>query len=137
MEYCNHAYVMGANKMLYALQSYYCEGGGVELHLTELNPFTGEVNRNVLAEGRYWADVHPLDTTVHGNKLFYVNENKKEGFTLGVVDLDTKEVIEDFALEAKGYHVDKPVVTDEKVYVLIYFDDVTQNELRIYANEYN
>ena len=40
MEYCNHAYVMGANKMLYALQSYYCEGGRVELHLTELNPFT-------------------------------------------------------------------------------------------------
>ena len=47
--------------MLYALQSYYYEGGGVEMHLTKLNPFKGEVNRNVLEEGRYWADIHPLD----------------------------------------------------------------------------
>ena len=133
MEYCNHAYVMGANKMLYALQSYYCEGGGVELHLTELNPFTGEVNRNVLAEGRYWADVHPLDTTIHGNKLFYVNENKKEGFTLGVVDLDRKELIEDIALKASAYATKAPMVTDNKIYVFLH---CKKNELRIYENEY-
>lgn len=136
-EYCNYAYVMGPNKMLYALQSYYCADHRVELHLTELNPFTGEVDMKVIKEGDDWGDVHVLDTTIHGNKLFYLNQNKKIGRSLGVVDLDTKEVIEDFALEAKGYHVGKPVVTDEKVYVLIYFDDVTQNELRIYANEYN
>ena len=133
MEYCNHAYVMGANKMLYALQSYYCEGGGVELHLTELNPFTGEVNRNVLAEGRYWADVHPLDTTIHGNKLFYVNENKKEGFTLGVVDLDRKELIEDIALKASAYATKAPMVTDNKIYVFLH---CKKNGLRIYENEY-
>ena len=134
MDYCNHAYVMGANKMLYALQSYYFEGGGVELHLTELNPFTGEVNRNVLAEGRYWADVHPLDTTIHGNKLFYVNENKKEGFTLGVVDLDRKELIEDIALKASAYATKAPMVTDNKIYVFLHCDK--KNELRIYENEY-
>lgn len=133
MDYCSYAYVMGPDKMLYALQSYYCEGGGVELHLTELNPFTGEVNRNVLAEGRYWADVHPLDTTIYGNKLFYVNENKKEGFTLGVVDLDRKELIEDIALKASAYATKAPMVTDNKIYVFLH---CKKNELRIYENEY-
>ena len=134
IDYCNHAYVMGPNKMLYALQSYYYEGGGVEMHLTKLNPFKGEVNRNVLEEGRYWADIHPLDTTVYGNKLFYVNENRKEGFTLGVVDLDRKELIEDIALKASAYATKAPIVTDNKIYVFIHCNK--KNELRIYENKY-
>ena len=135
-DYCDYTYVMGPNKMLYALHKYHCADHRVELRLTELNPFTGEVDVKVIKEGDYWGDVHVRNTTIHGNKLFYVNQNKKVGRSLGVVDLDTKEVIEDFALEAKGYHVDKPIVTDEKVYVLIYHDGVAQNELRIYKNEY-
>lgn len=136
MDYCSYAYVMGPDKMLYALQSYYCKDHRVELRLWQLNPFTGEVDMKVIKEGEYWGDVRILNTTIHGNKLFYVNQNKKVGRSLGVVDLDTKEVIEDFALEAKGYHVDAPIVSDEKVYVLIYHDGVAQNELRIYKNEY-
>ena len=135
-DYCDYTYVMGPNKMLYALHKYHCADHRVELRLTELNPFTGEVDVKVIKEGDYWGDVHVRNTTIHGNKLFYVNQNKKVGRSLGVVDLDTKEVIEDFALEAKGYHVDKPIVTDEKVYVLIHHDGVAQNELRIYENEY-
>ncbi len=136
MDYCSYAYVMGPDKMLYALQSYYCKDHRVELRLWQLNPFTGEVDMKVIKEGEYWGNVRILNTTIHGNKLFYVNQNKKVGRSLGVVDLDTKEVIEDFALEAKGYHVDAPIVSDEKVYVLIYHDGVAQNELRIYKNEY-
>lgn len=136
MDYCSYAYVMGPDKMLYALQSYYCKDHRVELRLRQLNPFTGEVDMKVIKEGEYWGDVRILNTTIHGNKLFYVNQNKEVGRSLGVVDLDTKEVIEDFALEAKGYHVDAPIVSDEKVYVLIYHDGVAQNELRIYENEY-
>ncbi len=136
MDYCSYAYVMGPDKMLYALQSYYCKDHRVELRLWQLNPFTGEVDMKVIKEGEYWGDVRILNTTIHGNKLFYVNQNKEVGRSLGVVDLDTKEVIEDFALEAKGYHVDAPIVSDEKVYVLIHHDDVAQNELRIYKNEY-
>ena len=136
MDYCSYAYVMGPDKMLYALQSYYCKDHRVELRLWQLNPFTGEVDMKVIKEGEYWGDVRILNTTIHGNKLFYVNQNKEVGRSLGVVDLDTKEAIEDFALEAKGYHVDAPIVSDEKVYVLIYHDGVAQNELRIYENEY-
>ena len=134
MDYCSYAYVMRPDKMLYALQSYYCKSGRVELRLNELNPFTGEANLNVLKEGGYWGKVRILNTTIHGKKLFYVNQNKEVGCSLGVVDLDTKEVIKDFALAATGYHVDAPIVSDEKVYVFIFCDK--GNELRIYENEY-
>lgn len=136
MDYCSYAYVMGPDKMLYALQSYYCKDHRVELRLWQLNPFTGEVDMKVIKEGEYWGRVRILNTTIHGNKLFYVNQNKEVGCSLGVVDLDTKEVIKDFALAATGYHVDAPIVSDEKVYVLIYHDGIAQNELRIYENEY-
>ena len=132
---CNKKYVMGSNKMLYALRSYH-DYGTIELYLTEQNPFTGEVDLKVIKEGLYWGHVINSDVTIHGNKLFYINRNTSEGFPLGVINLDTKEVIEDFALKPKGYLVDAPIVTDEKVYVLIYHDGVAQNELRIYENEY-
>ena len=130
---CNKKYVMGPNKTLYALRSYH-DHGTIELHLTEQNPFTGEVDLKVIKEGLYWGHVINSDVTIHGNKLFYINRNTSEGFPLGVINLDTKEVIEDFALKPKGYLVDKPIVTDEKVYVFIHGDK--KNELRIYENEY-
>ena len=130
---CNKKYVMGSNKMLYALRSYH-DHGTIELYLTEQNPFTGEVDLKVIKEGLYWGYVINSDVTIHGNKLFYINRNTSEGFPLGVINLDTKEVIEDFALKPKGYLVDKPIVTDEKVYVFIHGDK--KNELRIYENEY-
>jgi len=130
---CNKKYVMGSNKMLYALRSYH-DHGTIELYLTEQNPFTGEVDLKVIKEGLYWGHVINSDVTVHSNKLFYINRNTSEGFPFGVINLDTKEVIEDFALKPKGYHVEKPIVTDEKIYVLIYGDK--KNELRIYENEY-
>ena len=132
---CNKKYVMASNKMLYALRSYH-DHGTIELYLTEQNPFTGEVDLKVIKEGLYWGHVINSDVTIHGNKLFYINRNTSEGFPFGVINLDTKEVIEDFALKPKGYLVDKPIVTDEKVYVLIHHDGVAQNELRIYENEY-
>ena len=130
---CNKKYVMGSNKMLYALRSYH-DHGTIELYLTEQNPFTGEVDLKVIKEGLYWGHVINSDVTIHGNKLFYINRNTSEGFPFGVINLDTKEVIEDFALKPKGYLVDKPIVTDEKVYVFIHGDK--KNELRIYENEY-
>ena len=130
---CNKKYVMGSNKMLYALRSYH-DYGTIELYLTKQNPFTGEVDLKVIKEGLYWGHVINSDVTIHGNKLFYINRNTSEGFPLGVINLDTKEVIEDFALKPKGYLVDKPIVTDEKVYVFIHGDK--KNELRIYENEY-
>ena len=112
----------------------YHDYGTIELYLTEQNPFTGEVDLKVIKEGLYWGHVINSDVTIHGNKLFYINRNTSEGFPLGVINLDTKEVIEDFALKPKGYLVDKPIVTDEKVYVFIHGDK--KNELRIYKNEY-
>jgi len=131
-DYCNYCYVIGPNKMLYALSSYYCDGGSVELHLCELNPFTGETNEKELKEGRHWDDIHPADTVIYGNKLFYVNQIKKEGCSVGVVDLETKELIDDTPLESQGNTVEKPIVTDDKIYVRIR----ELNELRIYENEF-
>ena len=131
-DYCNYCYVIGPNKMLYALSSYYCDGGSVELHLCELNPFTGETNKKELKEGRHWDDIHPADTVIYGNKLFYVNQIKKEGCSVGVVDLETKELIDDTPLESQGNTVEKPIVTDDKIYVRIR----ELNELRIYENEF-
>ncbi|MCR5247882.1 MAG: hypothetical protein K6E14_08895 [Paludibacteraceae bacterium] len=131
-DYCNYCYVIGQNKMLYALSSYYCDGGSVELHLCELNPFTGETNEKELKEGRHWDDIHPADTVIYGNKLFYVNQIKKEGCSVGVVDLETKELIDDTPLESQGNTVEKPIVTDDKIYVRIR----ELNELRIYENEF-
>ena len=131
-DYCNYCYVIGPNKMLYALSSYYCDGGSVELHLCELNPFTGETNKKELKEGRHWDDIHPADTVIYGNKLFYVNQIKKEGCSVGVVDLETKELIDDTPLESQGNTVEKPIVTDDKIYVRVR----ELNELRIYENEF-
>ena len=131
-DYCNYCYVIGPNKMLYALSSYYCDGGSVELHLCELNPFTGETNKKELKEGRHWDDIHPADTVIYGNKLFYVNQIKKEGCSVGAVDLETKELIDDTPLESQGNTVEKPIVTDDKIYVRIR----ELNELRIYENEF-
>jgi len=131
-DYCNYCYVIGPNKMLYALSSYYCDGGSVELHLCELNPFTGEINKKELEEGRHWDDIHPADTVIYGNKLFYVNQIRKEGCSVGVVDLETKELIDDTPLESQGNTVEKPIVTDDKIYVRIR----ELNELRIYENEF-
>ena len=133
---CNYCYSIGQNKMLYSLASFYCKDHTVELRLTQINPFTGEAEMSVLKEGDYWGQIRSLNETIYGNKLFYVNLNKAEGFSLGVVDLDSKELIEDMPLESDGFHVEKPIVTDDKIYVLILHDDKGLNELRIYENEF-
>jgi len=133
---CNYCYSIGQNKMLYSLASFYCKDHTVELRLTQINPFTGEAEMSVIKEGDHWGYVRSLNETIYGNKLFYVNLNKAEGFSLGVVDLDTKELIEDMPLESDGFHVEKPIVTDDKIYVLILHDDKSLNELRIYENEF-
>ena len=133
---CNYCYSIDRNKMLYSLASFYCKDHTVELRLTQINPFTGEAEMSVLKEGDYWGQIRSLNETIYGNKLFYVNLNKAEGFSLGVVDLDSKELIEDMPLESDGFHVEKPIVTDDKIYVLILHDDKGLNELRIYENEF-
>ena len=133
---CNYCYSIGQNKMLYSLASFYCKDHTVELRLTQINPFTGEAEMYVIKEGDHWGYVRSLNETIYGNKLFYVNLNKAEGFSLGVVDLDSKELIEDMSLESDGFHVEKPIVTDDKIYVLILHDDKSLNELRIYENEF-
>ncbi len=56
----------------------------------------------------------------------------EQGCSFGVVDLDTKELIEDFPMESQGNQIEKPIVTDDKIYVRV--RDL--NELRIYENEY-
>ncbi len=91
---------------------------------------------SVLKKGDYWKAVYSGHIVINGNKLFYVNLNKYEGFSLGVIDLETKELIEDMPLKTEGFHADRPVVTDEKIYVFIHYDDDSLNELRIYENEY-
>ena len=131
-EDCDYCYKIGPNKMLYALSFFRCKDHRVELRLTQLNPFSGEVEMKVLKEGEYWDYIHPAATTIHGNKLFYVNQIKKEGCSVGAVDLETKELIDDTPLESQGNTVEKPIVTDDKIYVRIR----ELNELRIYENEF-
>ena len=133
---CNYYYSLGPGKMLYSLASYHCYDHTTELRFKQINPTTGESEMSVLKEGDYWKAVYSGHIVINGNKLFYVNLNKYEGFSLGVIDLETKELIEDMPLKSEGFHIDKPVVTDEKIYVFIHYDDDSLNELRIYENEY-
>ena len=132
VEHCRKSYSLGQNKMLYGLTSFICKDHTVEMRLTQLNPFTGEVDMKVINEGEYWSEVWPWNTTIHGNKLFYTNLIEEQGCSLGVIDLETKELIENFPMEAKGYQIDKPIVTDDKIYVRV----IGLNELRIYENEF-
>lgn len=132
VEHCRKKYVQGPNKILYGLTSYHCKDHTTELRFTELDPFTGKVEEVVLREGEYWSGVY--HTTIHGNKLFYVHDNWVENSSsLGVIDLETREVIEDFPLGVAGRGlVATPIVTDDKIYVHV--RDL--NELRIYENEF-
>ena len=79
---CNYCYSIDQNKMLYSLASFYCKDHTVELRLTQINPFTGEAEMSVLKEGDYWGQIRSLNETIYGNKLFYVNQIKKEGFEI-------------------------------------------------------
>jgi hypothetical protein len=56
----------------------------------------------------------------------------EKGCSLGVIDLETKELIEDFPMESQGNQIEKPLVTDDKIYVRV----KGLNELRIYENEF-
>ncbi|MCR5248184.1 MAG: hypothetical protein K6E14_10430 [Paludibacteraceae bacterium] len=132
VEHCRKSYSQGLNKMLYGLTSFICKDHTVEMRLTQLNPFTGEVEMNVIKEGEYWSEVWPWNTTIHGNKLFYTNLIEKQGCSFGVIDLETKELIEDFPMESQGNQIEKPLVTDDKIYVRV----KGLNELRIYENEF-
>ncbi len=128
----DRAYAMGPDKMLYALTTVLCEDHTHELQLDRLNPFTGEVEVTVIEKGEYWTEIWPWNTTIYGNKLFYTNLLRSKGPSFGVIDLDTKKIIEDIPLNVIGYQIDTPIVTDEKIYVRV--KDL--NELRIYENEY-
>lgn len=131
VEHCRKKYVQGPNKILYGLTSYHCKDHTTELRFTELDPFTGKVEEIVLKEGGYWSGVY--HTTIHGNKLFYVHDNWVENSSsLGVIDLETREVIEDFPLGVSRGLVAMPIVTDDKIYVHV--RDL--NELRIYENAF-
>lgn len=129
---CRRCYKIGHDQMLYALSTIMCKDFSMELRLTQLNPFTGDIELTVIKEGDYWTHIWPWNTTIHGNKLFYTNLLVEQGCSLGVIDLDTKQLIEDFPMESQGYQIDKPVVTDDKIYVHV--KDL--NELRIYENEF-
>lgn len=132
VEHCRKKYVQGSDKMLYSLMSFHSKDHTLDLRLTKLNPFTGDVEMTVLKEGNYWTHIWPWNTTIHGNKLFYTNLITEQGCSIGVVDLDKKELIEDFPMESQGNQIEKPIVTDDKSYVRV--RDL--NELRIYENEY-
>ena len=132
VEHCRKKYVQGSDKMLYSLMSFHSKDHTLDLRLTKLNPFTGDVEMTVLKEGNYWTHIWPWNTTIHGNKLFYTNLITEQGCSIGVVDLDKKELIEDFPMESQGNQIEKPIVTDDKIYVRV--RDL--NELRIYENEY-
>ena len=56
----------------------------------------------------------------------------EKGCSLGVIDLETKELNEDFPMESQGNQIEKPLVTDDKIYVRV----KGLNELRIYENEF-
>ena len=129
---CDYRYAKGQDNMLYALSTFHCKDHSHELHLTKLNPFTGEIEATVIKEGEYWTHIWPWNTTIHGGKLFYTNLFVEKGCSLGVIDLETKELIEDFPMESQGNQIEKPLVTDDKIYVRV----KGLNELRIYENEF-
>jgi len=117
---CITHYTVGPENMLYSLNFYHCSGHRIELHLYQLNPYTGEADVKVLKVGDHWNNISAYNNTIWGDKLYYFNGRYEDGCSFGVVDLNTKEVLVDIPMKLpEGIRSGTVVVTNNKVYVKI------------------
>ncbi|MBQ6733288.1 MAG: PQQ-binding-like beta-propeller repeat protein [Paludibacteraceae bacterium] len=112
--------IVGEDKMLYAcnVRWYVGEDNHTELRLTVINPFTGVFENHVLKHHDEEVCVMSWNTCIYGNKLYYADNHP--GCILGVVDIDKKQIVEEFSLNLKkGFRMGAPVVTEDKIYQFI------------------
>lgn len=115
----NH-YFIGPDKMLYTCQHDWLDMKNdiMQLVLYKLNPFTGETETTQLKVDDDRGGVCPWNTCIYGNKLYYADNHP--GCILGVVDIDKKQIVEEFSLNLKkGFRMGAPVVTEDKIYQFI------------------
>lgn len=115
----NH-YFIGPDKMLYTCQHDWLDMKNdiMQLVLYKLNPFTGETKTTQLKVDDDRGGVCPWNTCIYGDKLYYADNHP--GCILGVVDIDKKQIVEEFSLNLKkGFRMGAPVVTEDKIYQFI------------------
>lgn len=115
----NH-YFIGPDKMLYTCQHDWLDMKNdiMQLVLYKLNPFTGETETTQLKVDDDRGVVCPWNTCIYGNKLYYADNHP--GCILGVVDIDKKQIVEEFSLNLKkGFRMGAPIVTEDKIYQFI------------------
>ncbi|MBQ6732656.1 MAG: hypothetical protein IJR06_06015 [Paludibacteraceae bacterium] len=111
---------VGDDKMLYACKSHWknTDRNSKNIELTSINPHNGEFNRHILKEVDQHTVISPWNTCIYGNKLYYADN--RLGCVLGVVDLDKKQIVDEFNFNLKkGFTMGAPVVTEDKIYQFI------------------
>lgn len=111
---------VGEDKMLYACKSHWknTDRNSKNIELTSINPHNGEFNRHILKEVDQHTVISPWNTCIYGNKLYYADNHP--GCILGVVDLDKKQIVDEFSLNLKkGFRMGAPAVTEDKIYQFI------------------
>jgi hypothetical protein len=116
--------------MMYALNSYHIMRPNTRLlYLYTLNPLTGETSKKCLEEGFHWADVYTGNTIKIGSHIYYLNTRTNDGCSLGIVDMRTQKVLQDFPLDIPSALVPhSPIATDNTINIFI----PGMKELRIY-----
>lgn len=109
---CTNTFFVGEDKMLYGCFVCY-----KELLLFRLNPHTGGLESwKLLSDNDL--DVMSWNVTMHGNRLYY--PDNRRGNEIGVIDVGKRELVERMPLNIKKkVTIGAPVVSDDKVYVLI------------------
>ncbi len=111
---------VGEDKMLYACKSHWknTDRNSKNIELTSINPHNGEFNRHILKEVDQHTVISPWNTCIYGNKLYYADN--RPGCVLGVVDLDKKQIVDEYCLNLKkGFRMGAPAVTEDKIYQFI------------------
>lgn len=111
---------VGEDKMLYACKSHWknTDRNSKNIELTSINPHNGEFNRHILKEVDQHTVISPWNTCIYGNKLYYADN--RPGCILGVVDLDKKQIVDEYCLNLKkGFTMGAPIVTEDKIYQFI------------------
>ena len=123
-------YIDSHDNMMYALNSYHIMRPNTRLlYLYTLNPLTGETSKKCLEEGFHWADVYTGNTIKIGSHIYYLNTITNDGCSLGIVDMRTQKVLQDFPLDIPSSLVpNSPIATDNTINVFI----PEMKELRIY-----
>lgn len=108
----SHYHILNpANNLLYAFTSNIVGDN----FLIELNPVTGEYKETHFND--FKGSTKPHLCAIHKNKLYF--SNNKAGCGLGVIDLDTKELVEQYDFNFKEViKIYAPQIGNNKIYVL-------------------